>query len=279
MAKMFPKLNKVDLYHLPNLVSFCQGIEGIEFPLLTKMSVKVCPKMTSMVSSNENNSGGSNNADNIDDHHYSHLFCQPEKVSFGNLKELQIHRNPFSCGHKIHVSLFIRLEWLTINGYEGSMSLFSSSVAGNLVNLKELSIYNCDEMVKVINDDEEKAVSGGQRTLLFPKLEELHLYFLPELVSFCECKCDVELPSLRQVEIFGCLNMKYFTWGHLTTPKLEIIKINDDDFGGLKDLNDMLQLHFLAQEKKPQEEDMKGGAEEEQERKGDQIQIEDEHNS
>ncbi|KAH6808405.1 hypothetical protein C2S51_029513 [Perilla frutescens var. frutescens] len=305
--------------------------------------------MTSLVSSNENNSGGSNNADNIDDHHSLHLFCQPQKVSFGNLKELQTLRNPFSCGHTIDASLFIRLEKLTIDGFKGSMGLFTFSIAGNLVNLRELRIRSCDELVEVIKDEEDhKVVSGdGQRTLLipklqelqlsrlpklvsicewkcdvelpslrkveilrgilslftsstaenlvslrelsigycdqmvkviedkeakeeeklvisaaaerttllFPKLQKLQLWFLPKLVSFCEWKCDVEFPSLREVEIQSCPNMKHFTLGLLTTPNLEVVRIywesnlevvriNREDFGGLKDLNGVVQRQF-----------------------------------
>ncbi|KAH6799681.1 hypothetical protein C2S51_036165 [Perilla frutescens var. frutescens] len=356
--------------------------------------------MTSMVSINDNNSGGSINAHNIDDHHSFLLFCEPEKVSFGNnLKELETDRNPFSCGHKVHESLFNGLEKLEINGYGGSMSLFSPSITGNLVNLIKLSIDSCDELVEVIKDDEEE--DRQTTTLLFPKLQRLRLVYLPKLVSFCEWKCDVELPSLKKVDIDSCPNMKYltlgflaapdledftsdfdnyrqvpydnqkvlsiegnetpfypyiipvslfnglqqltiswykgsmslftsstaenlvslrelsihccdemelvlyklpklvsfcewefdvefpslrevdiykcpdmkhFTLGLLTTPKLEVVRINREEIGGLKDLNDTLHQHYLAQEKKKQEEEKKGGAEE-QERKGDQRQL------
>ncbi|KAH6757441.1 hypothetical protein C2S51_038828, partial [Perilla frutescens var. frutescens] len=113
---------------------------------------------------------------------------------------------------------------LTIWEYKGSMSLFRSSTAENLVSLRELLIHRCDEM-------------------------ELELYCLPKLVSFCEWKCDVELPSLRKVEIEDCPNMKYFMLGILTTPELKSIEIDYKDFGGVKDLNDTLHQHYLAQEK------------------------------
>ncbi|KAH6799719.1 hypothetical protein C2S51_036203 [Perilla frutescens var. frutescens] len=156
-----------------------------------------------------NNSGGTTNAD-IDDHHYSHLFCQPQKMSFGKLKELVTSQNPF-CGHKVDLSCFNGLQELTISKYEGSMSLFSFSIARNLVTLRELYIRKCDEIVQVIKDEEDKAVSTGERNRLFPNLQELHLFRLPKLVSFCEWNCDVELPSLRFVNIRGCLNIKNFS--------------------------------------------------------------------
>ncbi|KAH6836145.1 hypothetical protein C2S53_004136 [Perilla frutescens var. hirtella] len=242
---MFPKLKKVELHSLPNLVSFSRGIESIKFPLFTQMSMIECPKMTSMVSSNEKNSRGRSNADNIDDHHSLHLFCQPQKVSFGNLKELRTPRNPFSCGHKIDASLFIGLEKLAIFRCEGNVSLFSSSIAANLVSLRSLKISFCDDMVEVIKDDEEKVVRGdGQRTLLFPKLQELHLYHLPKLVSFCEWKCDVELTSLRKVEIKSCPNMKYFTLGLLAAPNLEAFN---------SDLNNYLEIVKVIEDEEEKE--------------------------
>ncbi|KAH6798616.1 hypothetical protein C2S51_035100 [Perilla frutescens var. frutescens] len=126
------------------------------------------------------------------------------------------------------------------------MCLFTSSIAGNLVNLRELIILECSEMVKVIEDEKEKAVSGGEirRTLIFPKLQELKLKNLGKLVSFCEWKCEVELPSLQEVKIKKCPNMNSFTLGPATTPNLESVKINDEYFGGAKDLNVVLRQHL-----------------------------------
>ncbi|KAH6808416.1 hypothetical protein C2S51_029524 [Perilla frutescens var. frutescens] len=193
------------------------------------MSIRKCTKMTSMVSINDNKSGGSINADNIDDHHSFLLFCEPEKVSFGNnLKKLTTDRNPFSCGHKVHESLFNGLEKLEIIGYGGSMSLFSPSITGNLVNLIELSIVSCAELVEVIKDDEEE--DRQTTTLLFPKLQRLWLVDLPKLVSFCEWKCDVELPSLKKVDIHSCPNMKYLTLGFLAAPDLEDLTSDFDNY-------------------------------------------------
>ncbi|KAH6827620.1 hypothetical protein C2S53_015305, partial [Perilla frutescens var. hirtella] len=211
---MFPKLKKVELDNLPNLVTLCEGIGGIEFPLLTTMEIIKCPKMI-VIGSNENNSGGSSNNDN----HSSHLFCQPQKVSLGSLKNIiKDNVNTFHF-QKIPVSSFNGLEELTVSGYADRVSLFSFSIAVNLVSLRALSISECDEMVRVMQDEEEKAViGGGRRTLLLPNLQELTLLDLPKLESFCECNCDVELPSLKKVLITGCPNLKSFT---LSAPNFE----------------------------------------------------------
>ncbi|KAH6808459.1 hypothetical protein C2S51_029567 [Perilla frutescens var. frutescens] len=211
------------------------------------MRIEECPKMTSMVSSNENNLGGTTNAD-IDDHHYSHLFCQPQKMSFGKLKELITSQNPF-CGHKVDLSCFNGLQQLIISKYEGNMSLFSSSIARNLVTLKRLYIHECDEIIQVIKDEEDKAVSTGERNHQFPNLQELHLFRLPKLVSFCEWNCDVELPSLRFVNIRGCPNIKNFS----LAPNLEDFRTDLNNYleVGVKVPFDSLKKLAIEMDKNP----------------------------
>ncbi|KAH6808447.1 hypothetical protein C2S51_029555 [Perilla frutescens var. frutescens] len=151
-----------------------------------------------------------------------------------------------------HVSFsFNGLEHLTISRYEGNMSLFSSSIARNLVSLRKLKISDCKEMVKVIEDEkeEENVVSSGgaqtTTTILFPKLQWLQLRKSLKLESFCQWKCDIMMPSLKEVVIINCDDMRTFTLGPLTTPNLETAKIDDEDFGGEKDLNGMLNQQYL----------------------------------
>ncbi|KAH6799718.1 hypothetical protein C2S51_036202, partial [Perilla frutescens var. frutescens] len=160
----------------------------------------------------------------------------------------------FNLGSNASFS-FNRLERLTIWGYEGSMSLLSPSIAQSLVNLRQLEIYDCYAMVKVIDDEkeEENVVSGSAQTtttILFPKLQDLALERIQRLESFCEWKCDVELPSLRTVDIDECSNMKIFTRGSLTTPNLVSVQINGNNLeSGEKVLNGALEQHYLAREK------------------------------
>ncbi|KAH6808455.1 hypothetical protein C2S51_029563 [Perilla frutescens var. frutescens] len=184
------------------------------------MRMKECPKLKSMVSSQENKIAG--------DDYFSHLFCQQHKVSFGSLQTLFTDQNPF-CGHEILVSSFKGLEKLEIFGCKDSMSLFTSSIAQNFVSLRILSISKCDEMVQVIQDEEEKTVSGGQKTLLFPNLQELELRDLHKLVRFCEWKCDIELPSLSQVVIVKCSMMTNFTSEQRMSaiPQIQILHIEE----------------------------------------------------
>lgn len=167
------------------------------------------------------------------------------------MKKLAITQNekPF-YGHKNFISLFHGLKELTISDYRGSMCLFTSSIARNLASLEVLGITECNRMVKVVEDEEdEEVVSGAQRTPLFPRLQKLDLNSLPKLVSFCQWKHVVELPSLRKVEIYKCPNMENFTMGFIATPDLGYVGIDDKIIGGAKDLNGVLQEVYLARAK------------------------------
>ncbi|KAH6808458.1 hypothetical protein C2S51_029566 [Perilla frutescens var. frutescens] len=111
-------------------------------------------------------------------------------------------------------------------------------------------------MVKVIEDEkeEENVVSSGgahtTTTILFPKLKEIELFRLHKLESFCEWKCDVEMPLLWKVQIRRCSNMKTFTRGPLITPNFGIALIHGKYF--TEDLNGALEQHSLAREKEIQ---------------------------
>ncbi|KAH6808448.1 hypothetical protein C2S53_019096 [Perilla frutescens var. hirtella] len=268
--RLFPNLQRLWLVDLRKFVSFCEWNCDVELPSLRFVNITGCPNIKNF-----------SLAPNLEDFrtNLNNYLEVGVKVPFDSLKQLSIveNENPLYC-YKIPVSLFSGLEKLEISWYHGSMSLFSSSVVGNLVNLKQLIIDCCYEMVKVIKDDEEEnAVSGdGQSTtLLFPKLQELQLSYLPKLVSFCEWKCDVEFPSLRILRIYECPNMKYFTLGSLTTPNLKTAYINGRYFGAEKDLNVVLQKQYLAREKENQENEKKGSAEDQENK----AEIEEEQNS
>ncbi|KAH6819669.1 hypothetical protein C2S51_003272 [Perilla frutescens var. frutescens] len=226
---VFPKLKVLKLDSLPKLMSFCQGTKSFKLPLLVEMRISRCP-LQNLVSTD----------DSLIDHDHDsiHLFCKADKVSFGSLKVLSTTRNPF-CGHKISASSFKGLVELRIIEYQSGMSLFSSSIARNLLSLRVLDISKCNEMVQVIQDEEEeeeKVVSASdQSTLLFPKLKNLELRDLRKLEAFCEWNSDVELPSLLQVVIVRCPKMTNFSSGQCQLAimgkdcisKLEILNIEE----------------------------------------------------
>ncbi|KAG8372005.1 hypothetical protein BUALT_Bualt12G0021700 [Buddleja alternifolia] len=233
----FPELKNLSLTCLPNLTTFYKGIESIEFPLLTDMYTS-CPNLTGFATSSV--------AGHSDDSF--HLFCN-QKVTFGSLKKLNIggyeNISNLWCHQIPPTGFFNKLEELYIYHCGRIRSLFSSSIAVNLVNLKKLEIWFCNEMVKVIGDDEENVCENSQ--VMFPSLERLFLISLPNLVNCCGWRCALQLPSLTDIEIYKCPRMESFTMRSLSTPSLNSIKI---DFEGkdVEDLNRAVQLYFRGKE-------------------------------
>lgn len=122
------------------------------------------------------------------------------------------------------IAIFAGLSKLIVYQIRGVESLFSSSVAGNLLNMKYLYIGSCEVMVRVIED----VACGGEThpiPRLFPNLDRLHLDRLYKLNSFCEWRCALEFPFLRSLHISHCELMEGFTSGPLNTPILENVYI------------------------------------------------------
>ncbi|KAH6814822.1 hypothetical protein C2S51_023840 [Perilla frutescens var. frutescens] len=237
----FPKLKLLILDSLPMLTSFCKGIKRIvEFSLPEKLEIHNCPiLLESCVSTAISPTGPSH-----DDDDSMHLFCSPNKVEFGSLKELSIRsydnmRN--WCG-QISIDFFAVLCKLEVSSLKGMESLFPCSIARNLQNLVVLVIGDCEEMVKVIEDEEDDALQIS----LFPNLEHVGLWQLKKLKSFCEWRCTLQLPKLEDLQIFDCDEMDEFTLGALNTPNLKTIRIDGRNIGN--EVNKALQQRRLKRE-------------------------------
>ncbi|KAL8494398.1 hypothetical protein ACS0TY_025272 [Phlomoides rotata] len=225
---IFPELEELSLSNLPMLTNLCKGIDNIDqFPALNRMEIKKCPSLKSLVSGAVEDHG---NDDSL------HLICKPE-AAFGRLEYLTIDGYDSICSiwcDKIPIDFFTRLVDLTVCNCGNIKSLFSLSIARNLINLIRLRIKSCGEMVKVIEGEDVERSS-------FIKLKVLRLEKLPKLKVFCEWRCVLELPSLREVYISECPEMERFSFGSLTTPNLKDISIDREDISDYtKDLNDAL---------------------------------------
>ncbi|KAL8489904.1 hypothetical protein ACS0TY_025699 [Phlomoides rotata] len=203
----FPKLKTLCLLHLPRLTSFCKGIQTIQFPLLTKMEIMNCPNLKSLVSSTENEKRCSGAINHEDDDDSFHLFCKSQ-AAFGRLDEVVIHGydsiSSLWCD-KIPMEFFTGLVELTVSNCGNIESLFSLSIARNLVNLRNLSIRNCSEMVKVVEDKFDEV-----ERCPFNNLKWLVLTELPKINVFCDGRCFHELALQGKVHIVGCPEMERF---------------------------------------------------------------------
>ncbi|PHT37359.1 hypothetical protein CQW23_25059 [Capsicum baccatum] len=102
------------------------------------------------------------------------------------------------------------------------------TVARGLLNLRTLSIRDCESIEEVITEGEQEGDEIMCNDPLFPVLDNLVLYQLPKLGHFILSKQAFEFPFLKEVDIRVCPKMKAFIQqGTVSTPSLE--SVNNDD--------------------------------------------------
>ncbi|GKV02429.1 hypothetical protein SLEP1_g14866 [Rubroshorea leprosula] len=131
------------------------------------------------------------------------------------------------------------LQDLEVSRCHALVSLLRYSTAKSLVQLTRMSISDCDmigEIVACIDDE----VKDG---IVFSKLKYLRLKGLPMLANFCSVECNFEFPFLKDLIVMDCPDMQFFSKGELITPKLQKVKLTEEDDEGRweGDLNATLQ--------------------------------------
>lgn len=105
------------------------------------------------------------------------------------------------------------------------MNLVPSSVAKSLERLVTLRVSGCSAMTQVVAscDEGDSDIAGAnlEEEILFSKLRYMTILDLENLTSFCSGIVDYtfKFPSLEDLIVTGCCNMKIFTSGDLITPK------------------------------------------------------------
>ncbi|GAY68393.1 hypothetical protein CUMW_263770 [Citrus unshiu] len=105
-------------------------------------------------------------------------------------------------------------------------------IPNSLVNL---NVSLCEKIEEIIGHVGEEA---KENRIAFSELKLLELDYLPRLTSFCSENYTLEFPSLEQVSMTHCLNMKTFSQGILSTPKLCKVQI------GFRDIIHLQLSHF-----------------------------------
>ncbi|XP_054781980.1 uncharacterized protein LOC129289203 [Prosopis cineraria] len=111
------------------------------------------------------------------------IYLAPSTVSFTNLKDLDVG----NC--------------------DGLVYLFTSSTAKSLALLEELSVIECGSIQEIV----AKGDGLDQDEIKFENLKKLYLHSLPRLDSFYTGRSSMKFPSLEQVSILNCSQMKIFS--------------------------------------------------------------------
>ncbi|PWA77050.1 resistance protein candidate RGC20 [Artemisia annua] len=168
--------------------------------------------------------------------------------SYHNLIELDMDYNPsggetlFSSDKLLQLQ---KLETVCFGGCEDIEEIFDSqTVVAEIPNLRqvylwwleslkyiwkskqgtELDISFCDNMKVIVKGEEEEECDAiVNATVAFPCLKSLKLEWLWGLEGFCIGKEAFEFPSLDTLQIIDCPEMRVFTKGDLSAPKLYAI--------------------------------------------------------
>ncbi|TXG49631.1 hypothetical protein EZV62_025506 [Acer yangbiense] len=260
----FPKLTLLELCKLSRLKIFYPELYISKWPVLKKLLLCKCDEVTVLASEfQENNNGESQNETPI----RQPMFLT-DQVAFPNLKKLYL----FELSQLLHLwkensqnsSVFEKLtsldvsdcdnlktlvpSWMSLQSLttlevwrcNGLMNLMTLSTAKTLVQLAKMDIFECKMLEEIIGDDQG---DEGKDGIVLNQLKILKLDSLPSLTSFCIGNFTIEFPSLEQVRVIECLNMKTFSGGILRTPKLQRLQLTEKEDGTCQevDLNITIQ--------------------------------------
>ncbi|GLU24738.1 hypothetical protein SLE2022_406360, partial [Rubroshorea leprosula] len=138
---------------------------------------------------------------------------------------------------------FENLQTLKISKCHGLENLVSYSTAKSLEQLKRMSITDCDSVEEIVKCMEDNVKDG----IVHSQLQSLQLRGLPKLSSFCTGKCDLEFPSLKEVIVIGCPQMKHFSLGKTVTKELQNVQwIADEKKKKGQWINDEENRHWVG---------------------------------
>ncbi|MBA0876713.1 hypothetical protein Goshw_026662 [Gossypium schwendimanii] len=166
-----------------NDLSSLNGVSGLqEATLLKKCRIEECERLESVFSSS----------------------CPPlkslESLVLRHLKNLNVlvaYPHAFSS---LKVLFLVKCPKIKI--------LFSTKLLllQQHLNLEQVIVWGCDQMEKIIEEEEEEEIVRHEFT--FPKLKELGLWHIPELKSICSTNSVILCESLQKLEIWNCPKLK-----------------------------------------------------------------------
>ncbi|TYK18359.1 putative disease resistance protein [Cucumis melo var. makuwa] len=115
---------------------------------------------------------------------------------------------------------FTNLKHLRVYKCDGLTHLLNPSVATTLVQLESLTIEECKRMSSVIEGGSTEE-DGNDEMVVFNNLQHLYIFNCSNLTSFYCGRCIIKFPCLRQVDIWNCSEMKVFSLGIVSTPRLK----------------------------------------------------------
>ncbi|KAF2306656.1 hypothetical protein GH714_020153 [Hevea brasiliensis] len=128
---------------------------------------------------------------------------------------------------------FQNLTTLKVSNCNGLKNMVTSTAAKSMVLLETLTVKSCDMLMDIVRGEHRETTEE----IVFTKLKTLRLKDLQSFTSFCLGSYALKFPSLEQVTVHGCPNLRIFSPGVLSTPKLQSVKVAWRKFLWERDLN------------------------------------------
>ncbi|KAF7144934.1 hypothetical protein RHSIM_Rhsim04G0090800 [Rhododendron simsii] len=132
-----------------------------------------------------------------DDQLEKESFCALETLRLFDLPQLKhLWKDP------TQLACVRNLTYVIVHGCPKLNYVFSLATARNLVQLHELCVYRCSELEVIVSDGGgEHEIEAAGEDIVFPKLESLGLYYLPNFTGFCKGMNAIRMPQLKLLEL------------------------------------------------------------------------------
>ncbi|XP_031276449.1 probable disease resistance protein At4g27220 [Pistacia vera] len=143
------------------------------------------------------------------------------------------------CHGHLSGESFSRLRIIKVGNCDKLKSILSLSIARGLQQLQIIEVTECRIMEEIFSIGTEDNINNNEgykmevtdedvteEEIIFGKLKRLSLSYLPNLSSLCSGNGTFKFPSLEEVIVKGCPNMKIFSPGVLSTPSLHKVKVS-----------------------------------------------------
>ncbi|CAL5422520.1 unnamed protein product [Camellia sinensis] len=97
---------------------------------------------------------------------------------------------------------------LTVVGCSSLRYMFSSSQAKLLVKLQEIAVAECGVLEAIVNEEPKVDDEVATNIIMFPQLNSLKLYHLPNIKSLCPQAYTFEGSFIEEIKVINCPNMR-----------------------------------------------------------------------
>ncbi|XP_027345164.1 probable disease resistance protein At4g27220 [Abrus precatorius] len=197
---VLPNLWRITLENLPVLVDVCQGMK-LHAVKLHHIEIEACPKLPPISEYLQMGIEGYDEAmsTQVSDFQNKSFISSVEVLYLRNISNLIfLWKGPSLIN-------FHKLQHLTVDKCSKLKSVFSVHVIRSFPQLKTLRVYDCEELEKVIPNEEEKE----RQQICFPKLWSISIYGCNKLKCVFPVSMMRDMPKLRLMYLGNCSDVEH----------------------------------------------------------------------